>query len=81
MLSSTKERLLLELLSSGQFSERQLAAKAGVSRRAVRSRKAGYRAHSKSDDNPISREMRCPICHAALTEIPCRVCAAEAYHE
>lgn len=73
MLSIAKERLVLELLSLGDLSERKVAAKAGVARGTVRSRKAGYRGHDGVENIAIADD-RCPVCGATLSEIPCRAC-------
>jgi transposase len=67
MLSLDAESHLHSLIYRRRFSERQIAAEAGVSRGTVRSRLQGIRGRP-------APTVRCGRCGALLTETPCRAC-------
>jgi hypothetical protein len=74
MLSSAKERLVIDLVSQSSLSERKLAAKAGVSRGTLRARKIATKAGLPAK-RPTSegQEGRCPGCGCRVT-LPCLAC-------
>ena len=70
MLDPTKLQHIQRLLASGEFSQRQVARLAGVSRPVVA---AMLLAQQSSDDADHSSLARCPGC-GGLVYLPCRAC-------